>query len=222
MAPRILDLFFFVCFFCWGASRIKTRLISIWGIETTNGPDHEFEWLVQNYNLDLEISDKFFLWLFEGPASRQGNTSFNQQSSGEFTILEAGTTTTSSSAPSASMELPSSSQTTTSGTSETTTSDSQNSQDGGELSVGAKAGIGAGAGVTGVAIMSAILFFVKYRSNKRKLEEMQQQSTADEYQPYLQPGGPAFSHMSKTPLSSSPLPPPSELGNYNRSAVELG
>lgn len=206
------------------------RLISIWGIETTNGPDHEFEWLVQNYNLDLDESDQFFLWLFEGPPSRQGNTSFNQQSSGEFTILDAGTTTTittSSSAPSASVELPSSSltvpftHTTTSGTSETTSSDSQNSQGGDELSAGAKGGIGAGAGVAGVAIISAVLFFLKYRSNKRKLEEMQQQSTINAYQPYLQPSGPAVSHMSKTPLSSPPQQPPSELGDYNRPVAEL-
>lgn len=225
-------------------------MFNLGGIETTNGADKEestFEWLVQNYDLDLDVSSKFFLWLFEGPPSRQGNFSYNQQSSGEFTIVEADKSTkttttaevtTTSSAASSSVTLPSSltlpfteTTTTTTGTAETTSSDAQNSDDGGGLSVGAQAGIGVGVGVAGLAIIAALIFFfIKYRNNKRQLEEMQQQQQAPTYeadnqmyQPYPPPStAPPLSQMSKTPMSSpSPHQPPSELDSNNNPATEL-
>jgi len=190
--------------------------------QTTNGPDGDFDWLVQSYDLDLASSDKFFLWLFEGDPSAQGNASVkNQQSSGFFFISSAPTTTSSfvssSSAISAS-SFPSTSDETSKETGQVPQNNS--STTGGELSTGAKAGIGVGAGLAGLAILSAILLFFKYRAkNRKKLEELR---AANEN---LGSGGPSLSNMSKTAVSSTnvALPPSYELpGNHSRPVAELG
>ncbi|KAK2594002.1 hypothetical protein QQS21_008314 [Conoideocrella luteorostrata] len=196
--------------------------------QTTNGPDQDFDWLVQSYSLDLNISDKFFLWLFEGDPSVQGNTSIkNSQSSGFFFISPGLASTSSSASPtSSSSAIPSSSltvptgQATTSGDPTKPTSDvSQNSSS--ELSPGAKAGIGVGAGVAGLAILFGILLFVKYRPKKKK-EAAELQS--NNY--YFNPGGAGSSDMSKMvhPSATTAHQPPSELlGSHGTPrAAELG
>ncbi|KAK1250082.1 hypothetical protein MKX08_010085 [Trichoderma sp. CBMAI-0020] len=180
--------------------------------QTTNGPDQGFDWLVQSYDLDLNSSDKFYLWLFEGGPSAQGNTSIKNSQSSGFFYISAASTPTNSSSPSPS---------TTSGDPKATSDVSQNksSAAGGGLSPGAKAGIGVGAGVAGLAILSAILLFTKYRSKKKK--EVEELRSAN----YLNSGGPTSSDMSKPVLLSSTVAqqPPSELlGYHDRVVAELG
>ncbi|KND86158.1 hypothetical protein TOPH_09216 [Tolypocladium ophioglossoides CBS 100239] len=55
--------------------------------QTTNGPNAKLTWLVQTYGMDLDSSNVFFLWLFEGDSSAQGNQSApGQFSSAYFNI----------------------------------------------------------------------------------------------------------------------------------------
>lgn len=178
--------------------------------QTTKGPDSEFDWVVQNYDLELNTSNKFFLWLFEGDPSVQGNTSIkNSQSSGFFYISTA---STNSSSPSTSSTIPSSTPTTSD------VSQNKSSAASGGLSPGAKAGIGVGAGVAGLAAVSAILLFVKYRSKKKK--ELDELRFAN-----LNRGGPPSSDMSKPvfPFTTVAQQAPSELlANHDRPVAELG
>lgn len=177
---------------------------------------------MQTYSLDLEISDKFFLWLFEGNSDAQETSPENQQTSGFFFISNTSTTTTSSS--SSSPVIPSSSTestvpSTTAGTS--TTSDvsySNPSAADGELSAGAKAGIGVGGGIAGLAILSALFLLVKYRSKKKKLEELRSRN-------YLSPpGSPSVKHRYNMTVSSTTAiqqSPSNMLENNNRTMAEL-
>ncbi|RDA95110.1 hypothetical protein CP533_2189 [Ophiocordyceps camponoti-saundersi (nom. inval.)] len=170
--------------------------------QTTNGPDNEFTWLVQNYNLDLHASDKFFLWLFEGEPSLQGNQSVKEQQSSGFFFISPSSTTTSSSSSSTSSTATS---TTNSASAATSSDTSQNNSAvaANELSTGAKAGIGIGAGIVVLAILSALFLFLRYRSKKKKeLEELR--SANDRHMRY---GGPG--EVSKTSVAGGA--PPSEL-----------
>jgi hypothetical protein len=207
-ALRSWDPFSSVC--SRGRDFTQNEAYSTFDAETTNGPDQGFDWLVQSYDLDLNSSDKFYLWLFEGGPSVQGNTSIKNSQSSGFFYISAASIPTNSSSPS-----------TTSGDPKATSDVSQNksSAAGGELSPGAKAGIGVGAGVAGLAILSAILLFAKYRSKKKK--EVEQLRSAN----YLNYGGPTSSDMSKPVLLSTTVAqqPPSELlANHDRVVAELG
>ncbi|KAG9251069.1 uncharacterized protein F5Z01DRAFT_677315 [Emericellopsis atlantica] len=197
--------------------------------QTTNGPDRDFSWVVQSYDLDLASSDKFFLWLFEGDPSVQGNASMkNQQSSGFFFISPEPTTTStilpSSSAISSSPIPSSSDEASTSSSDEASKETGEVSPNsgttGGELSTGAKVGIGVGAGVAGLAILAAILLFFKYRAkNRKKLEELR---VANEH---FRSGVPSSSDMSKTAITSTNVALQSSYelpGDYNRPMAELG
>ncbi|UNI13390.1 hypothetical protein JDV02_000138 [Purpureocillium takamizusanense] len=187
--------------------------------QTTNGPDTDFDWVVQSYTLNLDTSDKFFLWLFEGGPSAQGNTSITNQSSGFFYISPAVTTTSSSTSTTTSTSTPSSSSSPSSSSATPSSSPTVQATTDNGLSTGAKAGIGAGAGVAGLAILAAILLFAGYRSKKkRELEELRSAS-------YLNSGGFTSTNMSKTALPVTPVPqqPPSELpGHHHRDMAELG
>ncbi|KAK4443206.1 hypothetical protein QBC34DRAFT_212855 [Podospora aff. communis PSN243] len=53
-------------------------------------PMQGFTWEVQTYDFDLDVSDTFLLWMFNGTdPTAQGNTKIPNISSGYFTILEA-------------------------------------------------------------------------------------------------------------------------------------
>ncbi|KAK1992730.1 hypothetical protein LX36DRAFT_715140 [Colletotrichum falcatum] len=54
--------------------------------QTDEGPVRDFDWIVKTYEFDLDSSNLFFLWLFEGDASAQGNQSMPQMSSAYFNI----------------------------------------------------------------------------------------------------------------------------------------
>ncbi|KAJ0162401.1 hypothetical protein CTA2_4629 [Colletotrichum tanaceti] len=56
--------------------------------ETDEGPLKDFEWEVQSYELDLDSSNVFFFWLFEGDPSAQGNQSAPGMSSAFFNITD--------------------------------------------------------------------------------------------------------------------------------------
>lgn len=191
----------------------------MFGAETTNGPDHEFDWVVQNYGLDLNVSDKFFLWLFEGGPSALKNASANSQTSGFFYISPVSTTTTSSSPFRSSSTIGGSNATSNIPPNNSSAGGQNSSAAGSELSAGAKAGIGVGAGVVGLAIVSAILLFAKYRSKKRKeLKKLQSAGNSN-------PGDPNFSNMSKTAFPSTTVtqqPPAELLANQDRPLAELG
>ncbi|WQF85034.1 hypothetical protein CDEST_10048 [Colletotrichum destructivum] len=56
--------------------------------ETDEDPVKDFEWEVQTYELDLDSSNVFFFWLFEGDPSAQGNQSAPGMSSAFFNITD--------------------------------------------------------------------------------------------------------------------------------------
>ncbi|KAJ6444308.1 fatty acid synthase subunit alpha [Purpureocillium lavendulum] len=217
------------------------------GAETTNGPDQHFYWLVQTYDLDLTISDKFFLWLFEGNSSVQGKASSDrqQQSSGFFYISAAlssaspspspspsassSSATWSSSFSSSSPLSPSSSPSgsssslavpaTTGGGSKATGVDGPQSDStiagARDISAGAKAGIGIGAGVAGLGLLSAFLLFIRYRSKKnRELQALRLNNYRDL--------NPSTSKTAVPPAIVAGQPPFELPGMQARPVVELG
>ncbi|KND88358.1 hypothetical protein TOPH_06973, partial [Tolypocladium ophioglossoides CBS 100239] len=87
--------------------------------QTTNSPDTEFGWLVQTYDMDLESSNVFFVWLSEGGSSAQGNQSATGKFSSPYFNTTSGSTpgssTATATAPTSTIASP------TSSTSATTT-----------------------------------------------------------------------------------------------------
>lgn len=169
--------------------------------ETTDGGSGSFKWPVQTYDFELEDSNVFFLWLFEGSASQQGNTSATQLSSSFFNITaESEDTTSSKVVESTTAATRSTSEAASSKTSVPTTidnevptetgtegggslkepstlptptskpdgaSDGSQNEGSGELSVAAKAGIGAGVGVVGVTCISCTFLLWGYLRKKK-------------------------------------------------------
>jgi hypothetical protein len=132
----------------------------------------EFDWVVQAYDFDLDVSDNFFLWLFEGPASVQGNQSAKSLSSSFFTIKEArvSTTTETTSFVSSTTQPATISSSTTLTPAETpsTTGTTQASTSDNGLSAAAQGGIGAGVGVVGLACIIALLIWWRHLKSKRE------------------------------------------------------
>ncbi|KAK1633516.1 hypothetical protein BDP81DRAFT_396900 [Colletotrichum phormii] len=60
----------------------------IFSIQDGSGPVKELTWTVATNKLDLGSSNVFFLWLFEGDPSHQGNFDFQQMSSAYFNITD--------------------------------------------------------------------------------------------------------------------------------------
>ncbi|OAA38492.1 hypothetical protein BBO_07130 [Beauveria brongniartii RCEF 3172] len=138
---------------------------------TTDGGSKSFDWVVQLYGFDLDYSDKFFFWLFQGDYSNQGHPDqAKHMVSGYFIISKASPSTASSSA-SATPTPTATSQQTTATSQETSTSAPSNSKG---ISTGAKASIAVGAVGGAIAIIGAAAFFVRYRT--RKSREMQKAS----------------------------------------------
>ncbi|KAK1545778.1 hypothetical protein CPAR01_03280 [Colletotrichum paranaense] len=63
-------------------------LFSIRTLEDGSGPVKELTWTVATNKFDLGSSNVFFLWLFEGDSSNQGNFDFQQMSSAYFNITD--------------------------------------------------------------------------------------------------------------------------------------
>ncbi|KAK7458283.1 hypothetical protein Landi51_01106 [Colletotrichum acutatum] len=63
-------------------------LFSIRTSEDGSGPVKELTWTVAANKFDLGSSNVFFLWLFEGDPSHQGNFDFQQMSSAYFNITD--------------------------------------------------------------------------------------------------------------------------------------
>ncbi|KAI1747978.1 hypothetical protein F4782DRAFT_392173 [Xylaria castorea] len=149
-----------------------TKGPSVFTVE--NGAVTQFDWQVQLYQFDLSASNLFFLWLTSTNENDDG-TDTASVSSHYFNISDnPDTSDSSSSTPSlTSTTLPTQSSTPSLLPSETTTTtslpiatSSQNSAPGG-LNTGAKAGIGVGAGLAGVAIITLSLLLFRRSGLKR-------------------------------------------------------
>lgn len=222
LGPVLFRMYGLLCDYSWKLSRTGMRLISDFDAETSQGPGQNFDWLVQTYDFNLDRSNKFFLWLYEGESSAQGNGSFENQSSGYFFISEASTTTTTAEEEptTTSSSIPSTTGVESAATSEPPPQSPSTTD--GDLSTGAKAGVGVGAGVSALAIISAVVLFFRYRSRKKKeLEELRSLNN------HRTTGNPSWNNKSKTALPDAhvPSPPSYELpahGYDMRERAELG
>ncbi|KZL86181.1 ser-thr- gpi-anchored family protein [Colletotrichum incanum] len=213
--------------------------------QTDEGPVKDFEWDVQTYDFDLASSNVFFLWLFEGDASVQGNQSAPQMSSAFFgitdqpvpsisavpnpvTTTESSKTTQMSTAqpPLQTSAGPQSTQGTTGVDGSTDTNpttrpngsnDSSNSGSSGGLSVGAQAGIGVGVGIVAITSVVCGIMWCRYMRKKQKaLEEWQSVALSQHH------GSPAY-HHELTLAHHAPQPYPESKVNYRQTGpVELG
>lgn len=166
-------------------------------LETTDSRSNSFDWVVQVYNFDLTYSNDFFFWLFQGDYSSQGHSQdAKNMVSGYFFISYEDTSASTSSSPSAAATTTA---TTTSATSLATSEPSSRftSAKDRKLSTGATAGIAVSAAGGGLAIVAAVVFFIRYRSRKNR--ELQQAMSVG--------GG---SQFYPTPYTS-PLPPGAEM-----------
>ncbi|KAI1774903.1 hypothetical protein F4818DRAFT_55245 [Hypoxylon cercidicola] len=137
--------------------------------ETTNDASAEFDWLVQTYFFDLETSNVFFFWMFEGATSLQGNQSSSQMSSSYFNIIRdfpasssISTTATTSRALVAETPLPTSTY--------IPAYDNQQNDDvknSGGLSVGAKAGVGVSVSVVSLAAIACIGLYLRHSKRQQ-------------------------------------------------------
>ncbi|KAI1767825.1 hypothetical protein GGR53DRAFT_71039 [Hypoxylon sp. FL1150] len=162
--------------------------------ETTNDAAAEFDWLVQTYSFDLDTSNVFFFWMFEGATSLQGNQSSPQMSSPFFTITND-TAVSSSSALTATTssaitlttsralvpETSSSSSLSSSSSSPTysPTYDSQQNSNGsnfGSLSAGARAGIGVSATIAGLGIACVAIYVRHLRKQQSQVARLNDHS----------------------------------------------
>ncbi|ATY63055.1 hypothetical protein A9K55_007068 [Cordyceps militaris] len=135
--------------------------------ETRGYPSSGFAWVVQLYDFDLDYSDRFFFWLFEGDYSNQGYPSeVGSMVSGYFII----STSKTSASPSPSPSATATSTTTTAAATATATSQTSATPTplGGQgLSTHAKIGIALGAFAAGLALIVAVGFFLRYRCQKK-------------------------------------------------------
>ncbi|KAI1090934.1 hypothetical protein F5B19DRAFT_493904 [Rostrohypoxylon terebratum] len=146
----------------------------------------EFGWQVQTYDFSLDVSNKFYFWVFEGDSSQQGNLSVKSQSSPYFYIVDG---SASSSSSTGTPTTTSTSTPTTPSNSQTTQTASQSAADvipgengqtvdtqekSGGLSVGAKAGIGISASFVGIAvILGAGFCFRRLKRHQQQIEDLQ-------------------------------------------------
>ncbi|KAK3337214.1 hypothetical protein B0T19DRAFT_472153 [Cercophora scortea] len=173
-----------------------------------------FDWVVQAYNFDLQVSDSFFFWIFSGDSKQQGNQTAPNRSSAYITIAKAEALVVSSSSPSstasslASTGAPSTSSrsapgsgstspVSTSQTPGTTTPPTSNPEQSSGLSVGAQAGIGVGASLAGIAALAALLLWFRHL-------KMKQQQALDAARPAEAEGYSPGNHLNKPPSSSIP------------------
>ncbi|KAM3511626.1 hypothetical protein MY11210_004710 [Beauveria gryllotalpidicola] len=138
---------------------------------TTDGGSKSFDWVVQLYGFDLDYSDKFFFWLFQGDYSNQGHPDqAKHMVSGYFIISKASPSTSS---PSTSSSSAGATLTPTATSQQTSTSTPSNSKG---ISTGAKTGIAVGAAGGALALIGAAAFLVRYRTRRNR--EMQKASAS--------------------------------------------
>ncbi|KFA46093.1 hypothetical protein S40293_07755 [Stachybotrys chartarum IBT 40293] len=183
--------------------------------ETTKGPSASFEWVVQTYDFDLEGSNLFFFWIFQGTSAlvdpgedvisgyfnitneprssssvpTQTTLSTSIASTSEPTTSAGRTTTTQTSAAPA--ETSSSGTTTNEGQRESGQAGaSQSSGTSGGLPMEAMIGIGVGAGVVGVCALVALVFWFRYLRRKQALlaEAQQREQQHQDWQRSVQHG----------------------------------
>ncbi|KAK4034209.1 hypothetical protein C8A01DRAFT_39340 [Parachaetomium inaequale] len=199
-------------------------------VRATNGPEKEFDWLVQLSGFDLDVSNVFFFWLKEGGLENVGSTQVQSMASAYFNVTDEPLPSTSSSTAFSSTITSSSSSSSTSSSSSSSTSStlstasptaaanpltattnqgettasntSSESSEGGGLPVAAQAGIAVGAAIVGLtAIVCGILWFRYLRKQQRMLVKLQQQL-------YSQPPDAADMEMWKLQI------PPGAAQNY--------
>ncbi|OHE91949.1 hypothetical protein CORC01_12737 [Colletotrichum orchidophilum] len=188
----------------------------LFSIQDGSGPAKELTWTVETNNLDLDSSNVFFLWLFEGDLSHQGNFDFQQMSSAYFNItdeLPIPKVTLTSIVDTTSMtqtsELPTSTQlppsessaetstqqttidggkTVSTGTPTASASQGSRAEPSGGLPVGAQAGIGVGVGIIGITCVICAITWCRYlRKHQKALHDLQEMALS-------QP--PAYTHGS--------------------------
>ncbi|KAG7286649.1 hypothetical protein NEMBOFW57_008960 [Staphylotrichum longicolle] len=168
-------------------------------VRVTNGPQKQFDWPVQLYSFDLEVSNIFFFWLKEGGLDNVGLTNIQHMTSAYFNITDAPLPSSSSAISSATTSssvatLPTTLVTTSSTPSPATTSStsstpvnvapnqqeatansnppsesSTSSSDGGSLPVAAQAGIGVGVSVVGLTAIVCGILWFRYLRKQQRL-----------------------------------------------------
>ncbi|KAI1480086.1 hypothetical protein F4774DRAFT_379624 [Daldinia eschscholtzii] len=141
--------------------------------QTVNNAATQFTWLVQAYDFDLAISDVFFFWMFEGDPSLQGNQSSPQMSSAFFNLSNETTdSTTTEASPSSTSAFQAATQETTQSTTPAPSSSTIDQpgeiaqhdsvqKESGDLSSGAKAGIGISIGLVGLIIIMCVGLYIR-------------------------------------------------------------
>ncbi|KAM3554227.1 hypothetical protein ARSEF4850_006545 [Beauveria asiatica] len=146
-------------------------------VTTDGGGSKSFDWVVQLYGFDLDYSDKFFLWLFQGDYSNQGHPDQAKHMVSGYFIISKASPSTSSSA-SATLPPTATSQQTTSTSQETSTSAPSKTNG---ISTGAKASIAVGAVGGALAIIGAVAFLVRYRVRKNREAQKESASSGDNH-----------------------------------------
>ncbi|KAM3480094.1 hypothetical protein MY8738_005151 [Beauveria namnaoensis] len=140
---------------------------------TTDGGSKGFDWVVQLYEFDLDYSNKFFFWLFQGEYSNQGQPDkAKHMVSGYFIISKASPSTSSSSAGATP---------TPSATSQETPAPTPTPSNSKGISTGAKTSIAVGAVGGALAIIGAAAFFVRYRMRKNREAQNVSASSGDNH-----------------------------------------
>lgn len=164
------------------------------GKAATDEDQSSFTWTVNLYEFDVDWSNVFFFWIFNGSESDQGNMDVPNVSSAYFNITADDPPTVSSSTSSSTTSTTSSSTSKTSATTSATASetasstlstqtttdtaaavqtsdaaDSRSSETGssGGISTGAGVGIGLGLGLVGISAVVCAAIIVWYKRRKR-------------------------------------------------------
>ncbi|KAK1772470.1 ser-thr gpi-anchored family protein [Phialemonium atrogriseum] len=196
--------------------------------QTTTGGISQFDWPVQTYDLDLNASNVFFLWLFQGAASNQGNQSSPGMSSAFFNLTADSTTgsttssttsptTSSTTSPTAASPFTSavtsrnSTANATAAGGDTSATGIRTSEDSSGLSTGARAGIGVGVTIGGLAAIACVVIWFRYLNKKQRAlteltERVSQLPQGMKEQPpppipyYAQEIGPGHRHLGPAEL----------------------
>ncbi|KAM3527774.1 hypothetical protein MY4038_006157 [Beauveria bassiana] len=147
---------------------------------TTDGGSKSFDWVVQLYGFDLDYSNKFFFWLFQGDYSNQGQPDKAKHMVSGYFIISKASSSTSSSSVGATPTPTATGQQTTATSQETPTPTPTPSNNKG-LSTGAKTSIAVGAVGGALAIIGAAAFFVRYRMRKNREAQKISASSGDNH-----------------------------------------
>jgi hypothetical protein len=140
----------------------------------------DFDWRVQVYDFDLDDSDVYFFWIFEGDESMQGNMSSSRMASPYFQITSKPSPTPSPTTPLATLSTRSALGDTPTPLASTSTNGADLQEDGGEgeaeekdgsfssLPAGVRAGIGVGiAAVVATCIVWTFIIWLYFRRRRQ-------------------------------------------------------